>query len=229
VRALRELGCRRTLGRLPLFVGGDLDDRVARAVSAHLRSCQSCRREASAQLQAKNALADAVAATVVPGVDEALFVELHQRVLERVATAAPTAPRQWGRRAAIAVAAGTLFGLGWLAARPDGGLLGRTPIHAAGAAHRGSDSFAGPTLQPLGHDVMWRFVRHAEASDSSGLGLMGRLMLRTLEDEEPAMAGDLFDEPSVSPAGPPAVPPSVAPAPAAPSSAAPPRHQTTRR
>jgi len=213
VRALRELGCRRTLGRLPLFVGGDLDERVARVVSAHLRGCPTCRREASAQLQAKNALADAVAATVVPGVDEALFVALHERVLERVATVEPAAPRQWGRRAAIAVAAGALFGLGWLAARPDGGLLDRTPIHAAGAAHRGSDSFGGATLQPLGHDVVWQFVRHAEASDSSGLGLMGRLMLRTLEDDAPVMAGDLFDEPAVPPAAvpPPGVPPTDVP------------------
>jgi len=45
--------CRRTLRKLPLYVGGDLSSRRSAAFAAHLEKCPECRRELDALRRAR--------------------------------------------------------------------------------------------------------------------------------------------------------------------------------
>jgi hypothetical protein len=162
---------------LPLFVGGDLEPAPAKAVRDHLRACAPCRREAGSLLQAVRGLRRAAEADPVPGVDDAMFARLHDRVMQRVEQMGP-APRRaafWTllrRAGVVAAAAALVLGGFWLSGQ-GGGLLQRPAIRADGVAAGSS-----PGLQHLGHED-----RQA-AVEPAGLGLMGRLSLRTLEDEQ---------------------------------------------
>ncbi len=187
--------CAAALAQLPLFVGGDLDEAVSRRVSQHLRDCPPCRRAAGAQLRALRALARAAAASPVPGVDERWFATMHDEVMQRVAridAATPGAsPMGHGtvRRASAAAAAVVLFALGWVFARPDGGLMDRPPIQASGGAFPGGCDAAGRVLQKLGQEGDWSsgWPVNWPIDDTSftGVELVGQHSLRTLEAADP--------------------------------------------
>ncbi|MGE3171213.1 MAG: zf-HC2 domain-containing protein [Planctomycetota bacterium] len=180
------LRCERARQQLPEFVAGDLEAARAELLRGHLRGCHECRRSAGEQLQAARALRRAVCATIVPGVDDALFLDLHERVLNRVAGEEPPRPRgagglMRGGRAAAVVAASVLIACGWMLARPGAGagLIDRSPIRGGGGA-AAAVPVRGPAMQWLSHES----VSTADpAVGGSGQGLMGRLSLRTLEDE----------------------------------------------
>lgn len=185
---MTELRCERARQQLPEFVAGDLEAAGAELLRRHLRGCHECRRSAGEQLQAARALRRAVCATIVPGVDDALFLDLHERVLTRVAGEEPPRPRGAGGvlrggRAAAAMAAGVLIACGWMLAQPGAGtgLIERSPIRG-GSGGAAAVPVRGPAMQWLSHESM-SGAEPAGALGGSGQGLMGRLSLRTLEDE----------------------------------------------
>ena len=57
------MNCDRTRRLLPLFAGGDLQERKARRVREHLETCAECRRELEEYRKAMRAVADAVRVT----------------------------------------------------------------------------------------------------------------------------------------------------------------------
>lgn len=164
--------------RLALFVGGDLDAADAGRVRSHLRGCASCRGRASALLQAHRTLRAAAECPAPAGVDEAFFARLHGRVMERVREAgAPAVPvRARGRTRLLgALAAASLFASGLLlTGGSEPGLLDRSAIRAPDPPREAPARR--PALQPLS-------FRPAGERPGAGFGLMGRLQLRTLEDE----------------------------------------------
>lgn len=175
--------CRKVRGQLPWFAGGELAAADAAAVRAHLCACQPCRTEASALVRSVRALRAANDA-VLPGVDDAFFARSHRAVLARVAaeadaaggTAASRAPRlRWLPRVAAAAA---LFAFGLWLARPAQvpSLLERPAVAPYLGTGVRAVPWAGPrAMQPLSFDTR---------EEVPGRGLMGRLVLRTLEDFE---------------------------------------------
>lgn len=173
--------CARVQDQLPWFVGDDLDDAAAEPVRTHLRDCPRCRAEASSLLQARRALL-AHAETAARSIDDAQFAAWHEEIVAAVArdgerAAAPastsSAAKRIGARGTAAAAA-LLVGLGYLGSLPSAGLLTRAPIFAT------TEVRPAPRMQPLGQDA---WLVPASHLDMSGPGMMGRLSLRTLEDE----------------------------------------------
>lgn len=186
---------------LPEFVGGDLDAARSAAVRSHLVACSACRREAAALQQSLKALRGG-GRDLVAGVDEAMFATLHADVCAAVAAERlPASPgsHRWLWFGTLAAAS---FLLGWLTmveTRPQA--LVREPIFRVSdgsmsdgrgdpgrSKHRGDlQPFRTATpavLHPLGYpggaeDDVLRGGRGA------GVGMMGRLRLRTLENALP--------------------------------------------
>jgi anti-sigma factor RsiW len=171
---------------LPLFVGGDLEPRVAAMVSVHLRECPVCRREAAGLQQAHKRLVRLAA----PAVDERWFASMNtvigDRLAAEVAPGQVEAPRLAMRWWWSAAAAAALFVLGWSMVRPPApAALGRAPI-AIPVGHAGPSlavPYAGERvpLQLLGDDV-WAHSDWADGGEASGM--LGRWRLRSLVDEE---------------------------------------------
>lgn len=169
--------CARVQDQLPWFVGDDLDDAAAAPVRAHLRDCPQCRAEASSLLQARRALL-AHAEVSARSIDDAQFAAWHEQIVAAVANdhdraMSASTPARAGSRW-LAVAAVLLVALGYLGSLPGTGLLTRAPILAT------TDVQMAPRMQPLGQDA---WLIPASHLDASGPGMMGRLSLRTLEDE----------------------------------------------
>lgn len=199
----RGLECATVRELVPDYVGGDLTTAKAAAVSQHLRDCVECRRLAGSQLAAHQALVRAGERNL-PGVDDAMFASLHRDVMAAIGQQ-PVAPRtrSLGRAGAVAAAA-VLFACGWFATRPVGGLADRSPIQAIGTGYSPS---AGPTmLRPLGED---RVLPVGTGFEDAGMGLRGRLSLRTLEDD-----ATFGHELTVLPPAPPTIPAKLATSPA---------------
>jgi len=182
---MSRLACVRVRSELAAFVGRDLDRSARLRVRLHLQDCAACRKEASAWLQASNALREA-AREREQKVDDAAMASWREGILQAVAADAARieAPRArpWRMVAmALGAAASVVCGL-MLASRGHDGLLRRAPLQAPtdGGA-------AGALLQPLGQDVWWRDAPLHAVSPRIGAfpthGLSGRLALRTLEDE----------------------------------------------
>lgn len=169
--------CARVQDQLPWFVGDDLDDAAAAPVRAHLRDCPQCRAEASSLLQARRALL-AHAEASAHSIDDVQFAAWHEQIVAAVASdsqraAAPSTAVRVGARG-LAAAAVLLVGLGYLGSLQGAGLLTRAPILAT------TEVRPAARMQPLGQDA---WLIPASHLDASGPGMMGRLSLRTLEDE----------------------------------------------
>lgn len=182
--------CAKVVAWLPLFVGEDLEPVHAAAVRTHLRDCAACRRQASTLQQSVKALRG-LAGTTVPGVDEAMFASMHERIVAAVqAEAAPEADfgrRWWVRWPVSAAAAVLLFVGGWALVRglEPASLLDRPALATPGGSS--SEVRVVPwsgggrvPLQALGHQAAPTEV----GTDPAGSGMMGRWRLRTLEDVE---------------------------------------------
>ncbi len=192
----RGLDCAAVRDLVPDYVGGDLAAPMANAVAKHLRDCVECRRLAGSQLAAHQALVRA-GERRFPGVDDAMFASLHRDVMAMVA-AAPTAPRRRNGRLGAAAAAAVLFFCGWIATRQASGLAERSPIRATGTGY--SVPLDGPaSMRPLGENNPLPFGTPIE---DAGLGLRGRLSLRTLEDTGLISGSELTVLPPTAPASP---------------------------
>ena len=181
---MNSSGCRKVQNELPWFVGGDLPAERERATADHLRDCSGCRRQAAALQQSKKVLGEA--GRVVPeGADEPMFTAMHASILAAVGRVeAGQLQRETGRAAwrwAQVLAAAAMFLFGWwlVDTRTDSPVFGRppiaTPVGVAKAVPYAGDRMQ---LQPLGDE------RTANGADAVGPGMMGRWMLRTLEDHQ---------------------------------------------
>lgn len=175
--------CERLVESLPAFVAGETPVAQSAAVRHHLRDCSACRQEASVLLQARRAL-DRHATTVREDlVGEAQFATWREDILAAVQRTPVAMVREplWSssarRRAAVAAACALVFGA-YFGSLPEGGLFERAPIEA-----RGDVDAASTFLLPLGQERWLSGSGGADAASSPAHGLMGRLSLRTLEDE----------------------------------------------
>lgn len=173
-------------GWLVEFVGGDLDAARAADVRDHLVGCAGCRREAAALQQSLKVLRGA-AAVAAPGVDEAMFSAMHERVLVAIKDADPpngrvaASRRPWLLASMLAAAS---FLLGWLLvpqAAPQ--MLDRKPIVPALVDHH-------PLAWPTANVPMQQLGQLLDAEGNAvslpiGRGMMGRLELSALEQVTP--------------------------------------------
>lgn len=184
-----SLSCEVARERLPLFVGGDVDEASAKAVRAHLIACVACRNEASALQRATTSLRGSAAAQV-PGVDDGFFAAMHASILERVTQAESEVPVGNARGlsvvrvASLALAGAALLALGcWWGMGAAGDSVWKRRPTATPAAFEEPKAvpYAGPRapMRLLGQD----------ASDDSGIedaetqGLRARDQLRSLVDD----------------------------------------------
>jgi hypothetical protein len=169
---------------LPLFIGGDLGAAKAASVRAHLRDCSACRQQASGLLQSRRALQSHARAVAKELVDDVQFSAWHGQILAAIAAvpAVPVRRSFWRsplRRRALAAAACAMLLGGYFGALPAAGLFERAPIEARGGGDLGSRF-----LQPLGQERWLSASTGGDAAAASfAQGLMGRLSLRTLDDE----------------------------------------------
>lgn len=179
--------CARIQEQLSWFVGGDLDEAEAGPVRDHLRDCPVCRGEASGLLQARRALL-AHAEAAARSVDEAQFDVWREQILAAVAAEPEPVRASASSRTAtwLAAAAMVLVAVGYVGTTPAEGFFGRAPITA--------DTYATPSamMQPLGQES---WLLPASQIEASAPGMMGRLALRTLEDE--TLPFDSWTEPVV--------------------------------
>jgi len=95
--------CARVRRLLPLYVGGDLDAKRARAIFEHTRSCEEC-AAADAAFDASRRL---LSRHMPPDFDEEFFASIRRSVLEEIATPASTRSALailFGRRRRFALA-----------------------------------------------------------------------------------------------------------------------------
>jgi hypothetical protein len=176
--------CSHVCRELPLFIGGDLDVLRSAEIGRHLRDCPRCRREAVSLQQPMKRLRR----LAVPALGDAWFTSMHAAIVDRLdAEVAAGSTRPWaldGWRSWLAgMAAAALFVVGWCWVGPKTGpaALERPPI-AVPVGHSDPTMvvpYAGERvpvpLRLLGDDVM---------TDRGGAGIMARLRLRSLVDEE---------------------------------------------
>jgi hypothetical protein len=177
---MRLRSCRWIRRRLSAFAGEDLGAVETGGVRLHLRACSTCRAAAGGWLRARRRLQESAAAAAPASVDDAFFARLHAEVISAVAQEPIPEPRdwRWRGRLRIAAAAALLFGLGlWsvqVIAPTNPGLLERPALR--GESGDPESVGAGTGMRPLGSE-------RGVDLDSDSHGLMGRLRLRTLEQE----------------------------------------------
>jgi anti-sigma factor RsiW len=100
------IGCRRYRRHLPLWVGGDLDERLALRLRLHVKNCPSCAAAARALRRARSSLEQA-AGEPVPMKQQSLWPQL--RPLCRAEKPQRVDPRGWLPTLSLAAACASVL------------------------------------------------------------------------------------------------------------------------